>query len=63
MRKFLGHITENPEIHVCGYEGAHVLIQTKPGEKPRKLKMHTKYAPNDYFKLDGKRVFFKPEYV
>jgi len=63
MRNFVGYITENSSIHVCGYEGNFVLIQTKPGEKPKKLRMYTKYATNDYFKLKGKRVFFKPQYV
>ena len=59
----LGYITEDPNIHVCGFNDTNtmVLVQTKTGEKPFWCKLLTKYSMNDHFRVKGKKVFFKAE--
>lgn len=55
-----GYCLENKDVHVCGYEGNKVLIQSGDyKEGKRTMTKHTIYNNNKghYFTLKGKRVY------
>lgn len=58
--KQLGHITTMQGIHVCGYKGNKIIIQTEIGENTplKTLKLYTN-SKGQYFNYEGKRVYLK----
>lgn len=56
---YLGHVLENKDLHVCGYEGMIILVQNVEGRvirKPRRYGLN-KNSKGIYFNFRGKRIY------
>ena len=58
--KQLGYVTTKSGLHVCGYKGSKIIIQTEVGENTplKTLKLYTNNK-GQYFNYEGSRVYLK----
>ena len=60
MIKQLGYVTTKQGIHVCGYKGNKIIVQTEIGEDTplKTLKLYTNNK-GQYFNLEGSRIYLR----